>query len=84
MNINDQNLVTLESIHFRSVKFSPEVIIKIDYRGKMVDKGSVVGFLTSILQVNQSRVVLRRINSRRGLALDLVYYQVFRTSALWN
>lgn len=56
-------------IYFRTVTFSPEVPIKLDYRGKHVDMthGPLAGVLMGLGQLNCSELKLKRLNNRHGI-----------------
>ncbi|EDO33743.1 predicted protein, partial [Nematostella vectensis] len=54
---------------FRSVIFSPEVPIRLDYQGKHVDmdQGTLAGLLIGLAQLNCSELTLKRLCCRSGL-----------------
>ncbi|XP_025831922.1 autophagy-related protein 2 homolog B isoform X2 [Agrilus planipennis] len=56
-------------IYFRSVVFSPEVLIKIDYHGKRVDftHGPLQGLIMGLGQLDCSELKLKRISNRHGI-----------------
>lgn len=56
-------------IYFRTVMFSPEVPIKLDYRGKHVDMthGPFAGVLMGLGQLNCSELKLKRLSNRHGI-----------------
>ncbi|XP_043255081.1 autophagy-related protein 2 homolog A [Colletes gigas] len=58
-----------QPIYFRSVVFSPEVLVKLDYHGKRVDltHGPVAGLLMGLAQLNCSELRLKRLTHRDGL-----------------
>ncbi|XP_014472680.1 PREDICTED: autophagy-related protein 2 homolog A isoform X2 [Dinoponera quadriceps] len=53
----------------RSVVFSPEVLVKLDYQGKRVDltHGPLAGLLMGLAQLNCSELRLKRLSHRYGL-----------------
>ncbi|GAB1600117.1 autophagy-related protein 2 homolog B-like [Argonauta hians] len=55
--------------YFRSVIFSPDLPIRLDYNGKRVDmeQGTIAGLLVGLAQLNCSELNLRAINYRHGL-----------------
>ncbi|CAG0883695.1 unnamed protein product [Darwinula stevensoni] len=58
-----------QPIYFRSVLFSPEVPIRVDYHGKRVDlgQGPLRGLLIGLAQLNCSELCLKRIELRHGI-----------------
>ncbi|XP_078034719.1 autophagy-related 2 isoform X1 [Augochlora pura] len=58
-----------QPIYFRSVIFSPEVLVRLDYHGKRVDltHGSLAGLLMGLAQLNCSELRLKRLTHRHGL-----------------
>ncbi|XP_053986087.1 autophagy-related protein 2 homolog B isoform X1 [Hylaeus volcanicus] len=58
-----------QPIFFRSVIFSPEVLVRLDYHGKRVDltHGPVAGLLMGLAQLNCSELRLKRLTHRHGL-----------------
>lgn len=56
-------------IYFRSLLFSPEVQIRLDYHGKRVDMthGPLPGLLMGLGQLNCSELRLKRLSNRHGL-----------------
>lgn len=54
---------------FRSVTFSPEVLVRLDYHGKRVDltHGPLAGLLMGLAQLNCSELKLKRLVHRHGL-----------------
>lgn len=56
-------------IHVRSVIFSPEVLVRLDYHGKRVDltHGPLAGLLMGLAQLNCSELRLKRLTHRHGL-----------------
>ncbi|XP_032665002.1 autophagy-related protein 2 homolog A isoform X2 [Odontomachus brunneus] len=58
-----------QPIYFRSVVFSPEVLVKLDYQGKRVDltHGPLAGLLMGLAQLNCSELRLKRLSHRYGL-----------------
>ncbi|EFN86545.1 Autophagy-related protein 2-like protein A [Harpegnathos saltator] len=58
-----------QPIYFRSVVFSPEVLVKLDYQGKRVDltHGPFAGLLMGLAQLNCSELRLKRLSHRYGL-----------------
>ncbi|KOC64737.1 Autophagy-related protein 2 like protein B [Habropoda laboriosa] len=58
-----------QPIYFRSVIFSPEVLIRLDYHGKRVDltHGPLAGLLMGLAQLNCSELRLKRLTHRHGL-----------------
>ncbi|CAB3388360.1 Hypothetical predicted protein [Cloeon dipterum] len=58
-----------QTIFFRTLLFSPDVPIRIDYQGKRVDMshGPLAGILMGLAQLNCSEVTLKRISYRYGL-----------------
>lgn len=54
---------------FRSVVFSPEVPVRLDYHGKRVDltHGPLAGLLMGLAQLNCSELRLKRLSHRHGL-----------------
>jgi len=56
-------------VFFRQVIFSPEVPIRLDYRGKRMDMthGPLAGILMGLAQLNCLEVQLRKINHRHGI-----------------
>lgn len=56
-------------IYFRSIIFSPEVPIRLDYQGKRVDMshGPLAGLLMGLGQLNCSELCLKRISNRHGI-----------------
>ncbi|XP_059486897.1 autophagy-related protein 2 homolog A [Neocloeon triangulifer] len=56
-------------IFFRTLLFSPDVPIRIDYQGKRVDMshGPLAGILMGLAQLNCSEVSLKRLSYRHGL-----------------
>ncbi|XP_076166580.1 autophagy-related 2 isoform X3 [Ptiloglossa arizonensis] len=58
-----------QPIYFRSVIFSPEVLVRLDYHGKRVDltHGPVAGLLMGLAQLNCSELRLKRLTHRHGL-----------------
>lgn len=58
------------SCHYcRSVKFAPEVLVKLDYTGKRVDltHGPLAGLLMGLAHLNCSELRLKRLSHRHGL-----------------
>ena len=56
-------------IFFKSVEFSPEVPIRLDYHGKYVDMervGAFGGLLVGLAQLKCSMLRLKRVHSRQG------------------
>lgn len=53
----------------RSVKFSPEVLVKLDYHGRRIDltHGPLAGLLLGLAQLNNSELKLKEISYRHGL-----------------
>ncbi|GIX76500.1 autophagy-related protein 2 homolog B [Caerostris extrusa] len=64
-HISDSNVETF----YKSFKFYPEVLIRIDYQGKKVSmaKGAVTGVLMGLAQLNASEIVLKKLQYRHGL-----------------
>ncbi|XP_043525615.1 autophagy-related protein 2 homolog B isoform X2 [Frieseomelitta varia] len=58
-----------QPIYFRSVIFSPEVFVRLDYHGKRVDltHGPLAGLLMGLAQLNCSELRLKRLTHRHGL-----------------
>ncbi|CAL7949589.1 unnamed protein product [Xylocopa violacea] len=58
-----------QPIYFRSVIFSPEVLVRLDYQGKRVDltHGPLAGLLMGLAQLNCSELRLKRLTHRHGL-----------------
>ncbi|XP_033188946.1 autophagy-related 2 [Bombus vancouverensis nearcticus] len=58
-----------QPIYFRSVIFSPEVLVRLDYHGKRVDltHGPLAGLLMGLAQLNCSELRLKRLTHRHGL-----------------
>ncbi|XP_076666317.1 autophagy-related 2 isoform X1 [Andrena cerasifolii] len=58
-----------QPIYFRSVIFSPEVLVRLDYHGKRVDltHGPLAGLLMGLAQLNCSELTLKRLTHRHGL-----------------
>ncbi|KAF7991887.1 hypothetical protein HCN44_010688 [Aphidius gifuensis] len=58
-----------QPIYFRSVIFSPEVLVRLDYHGKRVDlsHGPLAGLLMGLGQLNCSELRLKRLTHRHGL-----------------
>jgi len=58
-----------ELVFFRSVVFSPEVPIRLDYHGKSVnmDQGTLTGLLIGLARLNCSEIKLKRLCCRSGL-----------------
>ncbi|XP_065067241.1 autophagy-related protein 2 homolog B-like [Rhopilema esculentum] len=56
-------------VFFRSVVFSPEVPIRLDYHGKSVNmgQGTLAGLLIGLAQLNCSELKLKRLCCRSGL-----------------
>uniref|UniRef100_A0A1B0DI62 Autophagy-related protein 2 n=1 Tax=Phlebotomus papatasi TaxID=29031 RepID=A0A1B0DI62_PHLPP len=56
-------------IYFRSVSFSPEVKIRIDYQGKRVElsRGPLAGLLMGLGQLHCSEIRLKRICHKNGI-----------------
>jgi autophagy-related protein 2 len=56
-------------VYFRHVIFSPEVPIRLDYRGKRMDMthGPLAGILMGLAQLNCLEVQLKKINHRHGI-----------------
>lgn len=56
-------------LYFRSLIFSPEVPIRLDYLGKRVDltHGPLPGLLMGLAQLNCSELRLKRLSNRHGI-----------------
>ncbi|XP_011503827.1 PREDICTED: autophagy-related protein 2 homolog A [Ceratosolen solmsi marchali] len=56
-------------VYFRSVIFTPEVLVRLDYHGKRVDltHGPLAGLLMGLAQLNCSELRLKRLTHRHGL-----------------
>lgn len=68
-------------VYFRSVTFSPEVELTINYCGKRVQmsQGPIMGLIMGLSQLNCSRIKLKKIHYRRGLlGLDRVVYHLIK------
>ncbi|XP_031632964.1 autophagy-related protein 2 homolog B [Contarinia nasturtii] len=63
-NVTDNN-----PVYFRSVTFSPEVELTINYCGKRVQftHGPIMGLIMGLSHLNCSRIRLKKIHYRRGL-----------------
>ncbi|XP_029634311.1 autophagy-related protein 2 homolog B isoform X1 [Octopus sinensis] len=66
---NKENRTMSQPTYFRSVIFSPDLPIRLDYNGKRVDmeQGTIAGLLVGLAQLNCSELNLRAINYRHGL-----------------
>lgn len=64
-----ENRPPSQPTYFKSVVFSPDLHIRLDYNGKRVDmeQGTIAGLLVGLAQLNCSELKLRRINYRHGL-----------------
>lgn len=62
-------LVTIFFLSFRSIVFSPDVPIRLDYQGKRLDMthGSIAGLVMGLGHLNCSEFNLRRISNRHGI-----------------
>ncbi|XP_058807955.1 autophagy-related protein 2 homolog B isoform X2 [Phymastichus coffea] len=58
-----------QPVYFRSVIFSPDVFVRLDYHGKRVDltHGPLAGLLMGLAQLNCSELRLKRLVHRQGL-----------------
>lgn len=68
-------------VYFRSVTFSPEVELTINYCGKRVQMshGPIMGLIMGLSQLNCSKIKLKKIHYRRGLlGLDRVLYHLIK------
>lgn len=56
-------------VYFRSIRFGPDVPIRLDYHGKRVDMthGPLAGVLMGLGQLNCSELCLKSIHSRNGI-----------------
>lgn len=65
----------------RSVTFSPEVELTINYCGKRVQMshGPIIGLIMGLSQLNCSKIKLKKINYRRGLlGIDRVLHYLVK------
>ena len=55
-------------VRCRSLVFSPEVPILLDFHGKWVDReqGTVAGLIVALIQLNCSTLTLKRIEHHHG------------------
>lgn len=68
-------------VYFRSVTFSPEVELTINYCGKRVQMshGPIIGLIMGLSQLNCSKIKLKKINYRRGLlGVDKVLHHLIK------
>lgn len=68
-------------VYFRSVTFSPEVELTINYCGKRVQMshGPIMGLIMGLGQLNCSKIKLKKINYRRGLlGIDRVLHHLVK------
>lgn len=66
---------------YRSVTFSPEVELTINYCGKRVQfsHGPIMGLIMGLSHLNCSRIRLKKINYRRGLlGIDRVLFHLIQ------
>lgn len=69
VRLSDSSVSRFQILLYRSVVFSPEVLVKLDYQGKRVDltHGPLAGLLMGLAQLNCSELRLKRLSHRYGL-----------------
>lgn len=73
--------ITAVLIFHRSVTFSPEVELTINYCGKRVQfsHGPLMGLIMGLSHLNCSKIRLKKINYRRGLlGIDRVLFHLIK------
>ncbi|KAK6182870.1 hypothetical protein SNE40_010457 [Patella caerulea] len=65
----DSTQTESQPVFFKTLIFSPDVPIRLDYHGKRVDmqQGTLAGLLVGLAQLNSSELKLRRLNYKHGL-----------------